>query len=279
MTTTGAVDSPNAIDAGRAPRMVASAIAIRITSGVCPVPGLIRTWSTFSSPVEIISVNVGKPREVGWRDELVRTSIFKEAVEGSVAVRRLNLDGDEQSDLSVHGGPNKAVYAYRSEHYDFWRTELPDAELSWGSFGENLTVSGLPAEDAIFVGDRLRAGSALFAVTQPRLPCFKLSIRFGRADMVKRFLASGRTGFYLSVIEEGVVAAGDLIEIVSRDPGRVSVADITRLYAHDRADLETMRRAAALDALPEEWRLWFRERIGAAEGASAREAAESPKFG
>ncbi|MGH3137111.1 MAG: MOSC domain-containing protein [Gaiellaceae bacterium] len=229
--------------------------------------------------MEIVSVNVGKPREVEWRGDLVRTSIFKEPVAGSVTVRALNLEGDEQSDLSVHGGPNKAVYAYHADHYDLWRRELPDAELGWGSFGENLTVAGLPPEDVIFVGDRLRAGSALFAVTQPRLPCFKLSIRFGRADMVKRFLASGRTGFYLSVVEEGLVAAGDDIEIVSRDPGRVSVADVTRLYAHDRADLETMQRAAALEALPEEWRHWFLERLAAAKDASARDAPESPKFG
>lgn len=229
--------------------------------------------------MELLSVNVGTPREVVWKGRPVRTSIFKQAVEAPVAVRRLNLDGDEQSDLAVHGGPNKAVYAYQAEHYDFWRGELPAAELGWGSFGENLTVSGLPAEDAICVGDRIRAGSALFMVSQPRLPCFKLSIRFERADMVKRFLASGRTGFYLSVVEEGVVAAGDEIEIVSRDSGRVSVADITRLYAHDRADLETMRRAAELEGLPEEWRHWLRERIAGAKGASARDAGESPQFG
>jgi MOSC domain-containing protein YiiM len=229
--------------------------------------------------VEIVSVNVGTPRNIEWRGDIVMTSIFKEPVEGPVTVRRVNLDGDEQSDLSVHGGPNKAVYAYLAEHYDFWRGELPDAELGWGSFGENLTVSGLPDEDAIFVGDRLRAGSALFAVTQPRLPCFKLSVRFGRPDMVKRFLASGRTGFYLSVVKEGVVAAGDEIEIVSRDPDRVSVADITRLYAHDRADLETMRRAAELEALPEEWRHWFRERLAAATSASVRGTTEAPQLG
>jgi len=206
--------------------------------------------------VELLSVNVGTPREVVWKGRPVRTSIFKQAVEAPVAVRRLNLDGDEQSDLAVHGGPNKAVYAYQAEHYDFWRGELPAAELGWGSFGENLTVSGLPAEDAICVGDRIRAGSALFMVSQPRLPCFKLS-----------------------VVEEGVVAAGDEIEIVSRDSGRVSVADITRLYAHDRADLETMRRAAELEGLPEEWRHWLRERIAGAKGASARDAGESPQFG
>ncbi|MEP7223540.1 MAG: MOSC domain-containing protein [Actinomycetota bacterium] len=229
--------------------------------------------------MEIVSVNTGAPREIEWRGDVVRTSIFKEPVVGPVAVRRLNLDGDEQSDLSVHGGPNKAVYAYQAEHYEFWRNELPEAELGWGSFGENLTIVGLPREDGISIGDRLRAGSALFAVTQPRLPCFKLSTRFGRADMVKRFLASGRTGFYFSVVEEGVVAAGDEVEFVSRDPGRVSVADVTRLYAHDRRDLETMRRAAALEALPGDWRRWFAERVAAGAGSSTSDEAEPPQFG
>ena len=229
--------------------------------------------------MEIVSVNTGAPREIEWRGDVVRTSIFKEPVVGPVAVRRLNLDGDEQSDLSVHGGLNKAVYAYHAEHYEFWRNELPEAELGWGSFGENLTIAGLPREDDISIGDRLRAGSVLFAVTQPRLPCFKLSARFGRADMVKRFLASGRTGLYFSVVEEGVLAAGDEVEFVSRDPGRVSVADVTRLYAHDRRDFETMRRAAALEALPEDWRQWFAERVAAATGSSARDEAEPPQFG
>jgi MOSC domain-containing protein YiiM len=229
--------------------------------------------------MEIVSVNTGAPREIEWRGDVVRTSIFKEPVADPVPVRRLNLDGDEQSDLSVHGGPNKAVYAYHAEHYEFWRNELPEAELGWGSFGENLTIAGLPREDGISIGDRLRAGSALFAVTQPRLPCFKLSARFGRTDMVKRFLASGRTGFYFSVVEEGVVAAGDEVEFVSRDPGRVSVADVTRLYAHDRRDLETMRRAAALEALPEDWRRWFAERVAAGTGSSTSDEAEPPQLG
>lgn len=229
--------------------------------------------------MEIVSVNVGGPRAVEWGGDVLRTSIFKEPVAGPVTVRRLNLDGDEQSDLSVHGGPNKAVYAYHAEHYAFWRDELPNAELGWGSFGENLTIAELPREDDVCIGDRLRAGSALFAVTQPRLPCFKLSVRFACADMVKRFLASGLTGFYFSVVEEGVVAAGDEVEFMSRDPGRVSVADITRLYAHDRGDLETMRRAAALEALPEDWRRWFAERVAAGAGSSTSEEAEPAQLG
>lgn len=214
--------------------------------------------------MRIVSVNVGLPREVEWEGEIIRTSIFKAPVSGPVALRQANLDGDRQSDLAVHGGSNKAVYAYHAEHYDFWRKQLPDAELPWGSFGENLTVAGLPPEDSVCVGDRLRVGSSTLAVTQPRLPCYKLSARFGRKDMVKRFLASGRTGFYLSVVEEGVVAAGDGVAFLARDVARVSVAEITRLYAHDRKDLDAMRRAAEVEALPAEWRVWLRERLARA---------------
>ncbi|HEV7572807.1 MAG TPA: MOSC domain-containing protein, partial [Thermoanaerobaculia bacterium] len=136
--------------------------------------------------MQVISINVGLPREVAWRDQIVRTSIFKEPVKGRVRVDRLNIEGDRQSDLTVHGGVDKAVYVYPSEHYEFWRTQLSIADLPWASFGENLTSVGM-LEDAIHVGDRIRAGSAEFIVTQPRMPCFKLGIRFNRADMVKRF--------------------------------------------------------------------------------------------
>ena len=140
-------------------------------------------------------------------------SIFKSPVAGPTACRRLNLDGDLQSDLAVHGGPDKAVYAYHAEHYAFWREELPGVQLPWGSFGENLTIDGLPDESELYIGDRLRVGSAVLAITQPRLPCAKLALRFRRPDMVKRFLASGRTGFYLAVVSEGIVEAGDEVEI------------------------------------------------------------------
>jgi MOSC domain-containing protein YiiM len=211
--------------------------------------------------VEIVSVNVGRPRDVAWRGDVARTSIFKEAVTGRVALRRLNLDGDRQSDLAVHGGREKAVYAYHAEHYAFWREELPGVELPWGSFGENLTLAGLPREDALYVGDRLQIGTSVLAITQPRLPCSKLSMRFEREDMVKRFLASGRTGFYLSVVKEGEVAAGDGVALLARGVERFSVADITRLYAHDRRDREGLRRAAEVEGLPEMWRCWFRRRL------------------
>ncbi len=173
----------------------------------------------------LISVNVGVPREVAKRGKTVTTGIFKEPVEGRVRLRRLNLDGDRQADLSVHGGVNKAVYVYATEHYDYWRKELPHLDLPWGMFGENFTTEGL-LDDAVRIGDRFQIGSAEVVVTQPRFPCYKLGVRFGRADMVKRFLASGRTGFYLAVLKEGEVGAGDPIELIGRDEGNVTVAQI-----------------------------------------------------
>ena len=172
----------------------------------------------------------------------------------------LNLEGDGQADLTVHGGTSKAVYVYPAEHYDFWRGELPDMKLSWGHFGENLTTRGL-LEDAVHIGDVFRIGSALTRVTEPRMPCFKLGIRFGRADMVKLFLAARRTGFYLAVLEEGAVEAGDSFVRVERSEHGVRVADITRLYAVDREDWATMRRVIEVETLPENWRGYFQNRL------------------
>lgn len=209
---------------------------------------------------KIVSVNVGLPREVQWRGNAVRTSIFKAPVAGSVMVRRLNLDGDGQSDLTVHGGFEKAVYAYPAEHYGFWRKRLPGVDLPWGSFGENFTIKGL-MEDAVHIGDTLWAGSAEFVVTQPRMPCFKLGVRFDRPDMMKRFLHSGRTGFYLAVAREGEVAAGDVVTVADRDEQALTVADIVALYTTDEANQDALRRASELAALPEGWRDYFRKRL------------------
>lgn len=214
--------------------------------------------------MKLLSVNVGLPREVEWRGRKVRTSIWKSPKKGRVEVARLNLAGDEQSDLSVHGGADKAVYAYPAEHYAFWRTELPDMDLSWGAFGENLTIEGL-IESQAMIGDRILIGSAEFVVTQPRMPCFKLGIRFGREDMVKRFLRSGRTGFYLAVLREGEVGAGDRIEFTLHDDRALSVADIAALYARDSDNQATLRRAADTPALPESWREYFRKRLWEAD--------------
>jgi MOSC domain-containing protein YiiM len=199
---------------------------------------------------KLVSVNVGLPREVDWHGKSVQTSIWKNPVKGPVRVGALNLDGDQQSDLSVHGGADKAVYAYPSEHYSYWRQEFPDMELPWGVFGENFTTQGL-LEEKLQIGDRLRIGSAEFVVTQPRMPCFKLGIRFGRPDMVKRFLRGGRTGFYLSVLHEGRVAAGDSIDHVAGETHGVTVSDIVSLYNTDAENQELLRRVSELPALPE----------------------------
>ena len=167
---------------------------------------------------------MGGPRQVEWRGDIVTTSIFKDPVTGRVRLDRLNLAGDQQSDLRVHGGPNKAVYAYPAEHYPYWREQLPESPLPWGAFGENFTTDGLIETD-VCIGDRFRIGSAELVVTQPRMPCFKLSVRFNRGDMVKRFVKAGRSGFYLRVVLEGEVGAGDAITLVDRDERGVSVAE------------------------------------------------------
>lgn len=211
--------------------------------------------------MRVVSLQVGLPREVQWRGRRVRTGIFKEPVEGPVMLRRLNLDGDRQADLTVHGGLTKAAYAYPSEHYEFWRGELPAMELPSGMFGENFTTEGM-LEGEVNVGDRFRIGGAEVVVTGPRVPCYKLAVKFGRADILKRFLLSRRSGFYFAVLREGLVKAGDAIERVGRDEGGVSVADIVRLFAFEPDDLETTRRAVRLEALPQSWRDYFRHRLG-----------------
>jgi MOSC domain-containing protein YiiM len=214
--------------------------------------------------MKVISVNVGLPREVVWKGALVTTGIFKDPVEGPVKVNTLNLTGDAQADLTVHGGPQKAVYGYASEHDEYWKNELPGVSFPWGKFGENLTTDGLH-EEMLHIGDKYRVGSALLMVTQPRLPCYKLTIKFDRDDMIKRFLKSGRTGIYFSVIEQGEVEAGSKIELVSRDPAQVKVSDITRLYLGQSSDPEIFHRAIGLEALPKSWRDWLQERVSARE--------------
>lgn len=208
--------------------------------------------------MKVRSVSVGRPREVFADDRLVRTSIFKSPVAGRVPIRGNNLAGDAQSDLSVHGGRAKAVYAYPYEHYAFWHGQLPGVDLQPGHFGENLTIEGLLEED-VHIGDRLKIGSAELVVTQPRLPCYKLGIRFGRADMVKRFLASRRTGFYLSVAVEGDVGAGDTIEILDRHPAAISIPELLRMYLKEDVAPDRLREVIAIPALSESWRSELRK--------------------
>jgi MOSC domain-containing protein YiiM len=210
--------------------------------------------------MKIVSVNVGTPELVIVNDKPVLTSIFKEPIVGRVMLRTLNLDGDRQADLSVHGGRDKAVYVYPSEHYPFWKHELPEMELPWGMFGENLTTTGL-LETEIHIGDRFRVGSAEVMVTQPRMPCYKLGIRFERNDIIKRFLVSERTGFYLSVLKEGEVGADDEFELIEKNAAGVRVVDVTRLYTSDKRNLDLLRRAIATESLPKNWREHFREQV------------------
>ncbi len=209
---------------------------------------------------KIVSVNVSLPREIEWKGRVVTTGIFKEPVQGRIPLHKLNLDGDRQADLSVHGGPDKAIYAYPAEYYAYWRQELPDMTLNWGMFGENLTIEGfLDAE--VYIGDRFRAGTAELLVTQPRVPCYKIGLKFQREDMVKRFLKSGYTGFYFRVEKEGEVGADDKLELLSQDENRVSISEIIRLYAYDRNDLEALGRAVKVDALASVWKDFFLDKL------------------
>lgn len=214
--------------------------------------------------MKLISLNTGLPREVTWHERIVTTGIFKEPVHNRVSLHKLNLDGDRQADLSVHGGQYKAVYCYPLTHYDYWRRELQDRELPLGIFGENFTLDGF-SEESVHLGDQFSIGSAEVVVTQPRLPCYKLGIRFEADDMVKRFWVSRRTGFYLAVTREGEVGASDEMRVISRDPNSVPVSEITRLYAEKRysnADEDWAQRALRVAALPESWKEYFRQRLG-----------------
>lgn len=213
--------------------------------------------------MKLVSVNTGLPREVTWHGTSVTTGIFKQPVQGRIALRTLNLDGDRQADLTLHGGEHKAVYCYPIEHYSIWKKDLPGWEFPMAVFGENFTTDGL-LESSVHLGDQFSIGSAKVVVTQPRLPCYKLGIRFQADDMVRRFLASGRTGFYLAVTREGEVGAGDKIEPLASDPNAVPVSEITRLYIakrYDEGDTKSIRRALQVAALPDSWKDYFRERL------------------
>jgi MOSC domain-containing protein YiiM len=229
--------------------------------------------------MKLVSVNTGLPREVSWHGRIVTTAIYKEPVGGRVALRKLNLDGDRQADLTVHGGEHKAVYCYPLAHYGYWKRELPGRELPMGMFGENFTIDGSAEgsaegsadagkhgllEESVHLGDRFTIGTAEMVVTQPRLPCYKLGVRFGSDDMVKRFLASGRTGFYVAVVREGEIGAGDEIAAIAREPNAVPVSEITHLYVVKRygeAEIRAVRRALGVKELPEGWKEYFRERL------------------
>jgi len=208
----------------------------------------------------LLSIQVGIPLIVQVDGEEVATSIFKAPVNKRIPLHRLNLGGDQQAYLSVHGGQNKAVYAYPSEHYSYWKKELPSADLPWGAFGENFTTAGL-LEDDVHLGDRFTIGTAEVVVTQPRIPCFKLNLRFERDDMTKRFLASRRSGFYLRVLREGEVGPGDTIVRSYPDQNRVTISDAMRLYLHEPNLHDLRQRALRVEYLSPSWRERFTQEI------------------
>lgn len=212
--------------------------------------------------MKVLSVNIGLPRKVIFNGQLVTTAIFKDPVNGPIMLRKLNLDGDRQADLTVHGGVDKAVYSYPAEHYGYWRKQFPNMDIPWGMFGENFTTEGL-TEDTVNVGDQFQVGSAKLVASQPRMPCYKLGVRFGTMDIIRRFLVSGRPGIYFRILKEGEVQTGDKIELTKKDKNNVTVKDIVRLYVYrdDTGNIDTMRRATKISALPEGWRHEFQQNI------------------
>jgi MOSC domain-containing protein YiiM len=210
--------------------------------------------------VKLVSLNVARPNLMVYKGAPINTGFLKKPVSGRIALRTLNLDGDRQADLSVHGGPNKAVYAYPSEHYPYWQRELPATKLPWGGFGENFTTEGL-SENDLHVGDRFRIGSSTVVIRQPRMPCYKLAAKFRRDDMIQLFLLSGRSGFYLSVEQEGEVGQGDAFELVSRNDDGVTIAELNRLFVREKYNQDLLRKAVATAALPENWREYFLPRV------------------
>ena len=209
----------------------------------------------------LISVQVGVPRVVLRDGEEVATGIFKMPVQERILMRTLNLDGDQQADLSVHGGPHKAVYAYPAEHYEYWRRQLPDMDLPWSMFGENFTTEGM-TEENVQVGDRFRIGSSVVMIRQPRVPCYKLAAKFQRDDILQRFLRSGHSGFYFSVEQEGGVEVGDSFQLLSREDNAITIAEMNLLFVKQKYDRALLQKAIATAALPGDWREYLLPRLG-----------------
>jgi MOSC domain-containing protein YiiM len=209
---------------------------------------------------KVLSVNVSFPIDINFEGTKVTTGIFKEPVKGRIMLKKHNLDGDRQADLTVHGGPDKAVYSYPMEHYQYWRNVFPTIRMSNGMFGENFTSEGI-MEGEINVGDTFEVGSSKILATQPRMPCYKLGVKFGRMEIIKKFLASGRSGVYFRVSEEGEVGAGDTIKLIRKDPNQITINDIVRLYTSDKEDIDALWRAIKIKALPGGWKNHFLEQI------------------
>jgi ferredoxin-NADP reductase/MOSC domain-containing protein YiiM len=229
----------------------------------------------------LVSLNVGLPRDITWQGQTVRTAIWKEAVDGPRTVRRLNVDGDGQGDLQGHGGEQRAVFVYQLDSYRYWQDQMHRDDFSYGQFGENFTVEGLGDGD-VCIGDRYRIGSALFEVTQPRVTCYRVGIRMDEPRMAALLVAHGRPGFYLRVLEEGDVAAGDDVIKTSTGPEAMTIAEINSLLnlgAHH--DVDQLRRALRIQALSPGWQASLRalldnELAGAAGGGNAGLTAHAP---
>jgi MOSC domain-containing protein YiiM len=203
--------------------------------------------------MKVLSVNVSRPRPLEWDGRVTLTGIFKKPVQGPVRVHSMNLEGDEQADLTVHGGINKAVYAYPSEHYSFWEKRYPKRQFGWGEFGENLTTEGI-LETTVHVGDKFQIGTAVFVAVQPRLPCYKLAGKFQDKSILKAFTESRRSGIYFAVEREGELQAGDAIECIYRDPNQFAIDDAMRLYNGGELPNGVLMNVLHIKALPVSWR-------------------------
>jgi len=209
--------------------------------------------------MQVISINTGQPKTVQWKNQTVTTSIFKNPVQGSVNVNQLGIESDTQSDLSVHGGKYKAVYAYPSENYVYWERELPHFSFQWGTFGENLTTLGL-TETEVCLGDRYKIGTVELKVVQPRFPCMKIGVRFEDPFMVKRFLDSRLSGFYFQIVKEGTFEEGDSIELLEKVAG-ISIRSFVDIYASKTPDLDKVQAVLEDPHLLDHWKEYFESKL------------------
>ena len=210
--------------------------------------------------MNIHSIQIGKAKDVFYMGQDIRTGIYKKQTDGPVRVTKLKLEGDEQADLRVHGGVDKAVYAYPLEHYEWWKTEKPEKEFGPGMFGENLTVTGME-ESRVYIGDVYRINDVELMVTSPRMPCNKLAMKMGDPMFIKDFMQANRSGFYFRVLQEGVINPGDAIEKLSEDGHKLSISEVVSLYGIEKGNKDLMQKAIASPSLPEDWKAYFRDRL------------------
>ncbi len=207
------------------------------------------------------SINVGRPQEAQWQGKTFLTSIFKDPVSGPVKVSFTNLEGDQQSDLKVHGGPTRAIYAYASEHYEFWKKELNRTDLPWGFFGENLDISGGVFDDKLHVGDRFAIGDVELEVMQPRMPCFKLAMKLNDKSFIKKFANERRLGFYFSVLKEGTIEAGQQLTSTFVSENSITIDEIVELYFFDKDNKTLIHKALQTERLTDSWKEFLQKRL------------------